>query len=460
MSRLTQRALDVIRQINVNMLYILPSFGVIVASGERGQLEDVHEQRTGRLMADETFSLRPSDRQLLDVLHRHGELDRGELARLSGLPRSTVTDSVARLRRRAAVVERSRPPAARTGAGRPAGVLALAPPSGTIGVVWLTHESLHAHVLGFDGTRLAELTLDPFRPGSSGRIAMSARELLTEALDQASRSLDDMRCLVVALPSPVSAGDGDGGGDADRPALSSGPARSSRPALASRLGPHIALDPWRELGQTLGVPAWLENDANLAALGEGAFGAARDMSSFIYIKIVQGIGAGLILDRRLHRGVSGLAGELAHIHTENDGSVCRCGGRGCLMTTFNARRLVDRIQAVHPAATSMDDVMSLAEGGDPGVWRLLHDLGLMIGRSLAEFSLYVAPDGVIIDGILQNAATPVIDGIREAMYQFAPPAIVSQVRVVVGALADTAELHGAAVLARSSMFGHDLLMPL
>ena len=52
-----------------------------------------------------------------------------------------------------------------------------------------------------------------------------------------------------------------------------------------------------------------------------------------------------------------------------------------------------------------------------------------------------------------------IDGIREAMYQFAPPAIVSQARVVVGALADRAELHGAAVLARYNMFGHDLLRP-
>lgn len=410
----------------------------MVSSGEWSQLEDFPAQRASRLMAGETFSLRPSDRQLLDVLRRHGELDRGELARLSGLPRSTVTDSVARLRERAVVVERSRPPSVRTGAGRPAGVLALAPPPGTIGVVWLTHESLHAYVLGFDGTRHAERTLGRYAPDSSGRAARSGRELLTEALGQGSRSLDEMRCLVVALPSPVS-----GGGDA-------GP-------LASRLGPHITLDPWRELGQMLGVPAWLENDANLAALGEGAFGAATGMSSFIYIKIVQGIGAGLILDRRLHRGGNGLAGELAHIHAEIDGSVCRCGGRGCLMTTFNARRLVDRIQAVHPAATSMDDVMSLAADGDPGVWRLLHDLGRMIGRSLAEFSLYVAPDGVVIDGILQSAATPVIDGIREAMYQFAPPAIVSQVRVVAGALADTAELHGAAVLARHNMYGHDLL---
>ncbi len=216
-------------------------------------------------------------------------------------------------------------------------------------------------------------------------------------------------------------------------------------------------DPSRELAEALGVPVWVENDANLAALGEGVRGAAIDMSSFVYIKIAQGVGAGLVLDRRLHRGASGLAGELAHIHVDDDGAVCACGGRGCLMTTFNARRLVDRIRAVHPRAESMADVLPLAADGDAGVCRLLRDLGRTIGRSLADFCVYVAPDGVVIDGVLQNAATPVIDGIKEALYQFAPPAVVSQVRVVVGTLAEQAELHGAAVLARYNLFGHDLL---
>jgi len=202
---------------------------------------------------------------------------------------------------------------------------------------------------------------------------------------------------------------------------------------------------------------WLENDANLAALGEGAFGAATEMPSYIYIKIVHGIGAGLVLDHRLHRGARGLAGELAHMHVEDDGAVCRCGGRGCLRTTLSQRHLADRVRAVHPEVSSMADVMSLAAHGDASVTRLLRDLGRTIGRSLAEFCIYVAPDGIVIDGVLQNAATPVIDGIREAMYRFAPLAIASQVRIVAGALADRAELLGAAVLARRNMFGHDLL---
>ncbi len=187
------------------------------------------------------------------------------------------------------------------------------------------------------------------------------------------------------------------------------------------------------------------------------FGAAAEMSSFIYVKIAQGIGAGLVLDRRLHRGTKGLAGELAHIHVEDDGVVCRCGGRGCLMTSLNTLRLIDRIESIHPARSRWPTCSRSRREGDAGVTRLLRDLGRTIGRSLADFCVYLAPDGIVIDGLLRNAGIPVIDGIREALNQFAPPAIVSGVEVVTGTLPERPELHGAVVLARYNQFGHDLL---
>jgi predicted NBD/HSP70 family sugar kinase/DNA-binding transcriptional ArsR family regulator len=412
-------------------------------------LDDVGPSRASWLTTGESRSLRPSDRQLLEALRAHGELDRTELARLSGMPRSTVTDSIARLQQHGLIDERTMPASARSRAGRPPSLLALAPPSGLAALLWLTHESLHAGALGFDGTLHALESLDPYPYDATDRVAGPGTELLGRALQQAGRTTSELRCLVVVLPMPVSQG---ASGTSVR-------GRGVTPVVmrSSLVGPHMPADPAWEMGQALGIPAWSENDANLAALGEGALGAGTQMPSFIYVKIVQGIGAGLILDRRLHRGANGLAGELAHLHIDENGSVCACGGRGCLMTTFNARRLVDRIRAVHPAAKSMADVVALAASGDAGVSRLLRDLGRTIGRSLADFSVYVAPDGVVIDGVLQNAAAPVIDGIREAMYQFAPPAIASQVRVVMGALADRAEPLGAAVLARRMLFGHDLL---
>ena len=388
---------------------------------------------------EDAIPLRPSDRQLLATFREHGELHRSQLAQLSGLPRSTVTDAVLRLRRSGAVVERpaSSPAAART--GRPPKVLALASPSGFVAVLSLTHGTLEAGLVGFDGTVYARQAIDAYFDDFAEGVAEPGLALLDQALREVSRTRDALTCAVVGLPMPVVPGRG-----------LVGPAPSLADTGRPRRPPPtwVRTDPSTCLSQRLGVPAWLENDANLAALGESDYGAAVGMASFIYIKIVQGFGAGLILDGRLHRGANGLAGELAHIHIQDDGSLCGCGGRGCLMTVLSTVRFVDLIRTVHPSATTMADVLSLAAAGDPSVTRLLRDLGRTIGRSLADFCVYVAPDGVVLDGLLQNAAASVIDGIMDVMHRSAPPAVVSQLQVVVGMLGDKAELQGAATLAR------------
>jgi predicted NBD/HSP70 family sugar kinase len=392
--------------------------------------------------------LRPGDRQLVAILRQHGELRRSQLARLSGLPRSTITDAVTRLQRSGMVVERPIPAAAGTRTGRPPKLLALAAPSGFIGAITLTHGTLQAGVLGFDGTVHGRRAADAYIHDLADGLIEPGLVLLDQALGDISCTRDALTCAVVGVPMPVVPGRGLGG-----------PAPSKAGSERLRLRPvptWIHTDPSIDFSQRLGVPAWLENDANLGALGEAGYGAAAGMTSFIYIKMVQGIGAGLILDGRLHRGTNGLAGELAHIHIEDDGAVCGCGGRGCLATVLNTLRLVDLIRAVHPGAATMADVLSLAADGDAGVWRLLRDLGRTIGRSLADFCVYLAPDGIVLDGLLQNAGAPVIDGIKETLHLSAPPTIASQLRIAVGTLGDQAELQGAAALARRKLFGQEL----
>jgi predicted NBD/HSP70 family sugar kinase len=413
-------------------------------------MDDSLAQRSPSSLAQPALGLRPSDRQLVAVLGRHGELSRGQLARLSGLPRSTITDAVARLQRHGIVVEGAAGGAVgHSRSGRPPKLLALAAPPGLVGVIALTHESLQAGVLGFDGTLHATELVAEYQHEPDRDLTEPGLALLGEAMNRSRSGIGaagtQLACVVVGMPMPIASG-------------YSPQTRDAVPARPTQYpAPWLPPDPSAALTERLGVPVWVENDANLAALGEGVFGAAAGMSSFIYVKIAQGIGAGLVLDRRLHRGTNGLAGELAHIHVEDDGVVCRCGGRGCLMTSLNTLRLIDRIGSIHPDAITMADVLALAAQGDAGVTRLLRDLGRTIGRSLADFCVYLAPDGIVIDGLLRKAGIPVIDGIREALNQFAPPAIVSGVEVVTGRLPERPELHGAVVLARYNQFGHDLL---
>lgn len=361
--------------------------------------------------------LRPTDRQLVATLDLHGRLSRDRLAALAGLPRSTVADALARLVRHGIVAERPAPEAAgRT--GRPPRLLELAAPAGLVGVIAQTHQTLQAAVAGYDGTLLASRLADPYVHDRSAGLGGPGAALLGEALRAADRSPADLASAVIGVPSPVSP--------------------AGRPDLTA------------EFGRTLGVPVLVENDANLGALGEGAFGAAAGMADFIYIKLVHGIGAGLVLDRRLYRGTNGLAGELAHIHADADGPLCRCGGRGCLMTRFNTPKLIGLLQYVDPTVCTIADVLALAARRDAGVWRVLRDLGRTLGRSLADFCVYVAPDGIVVDGMLEGAAAPVIEGIREMLAQYAPPAAVAQLRVVGGQLGQEAELRGGAVLARQN----------
>jgi predicted NBD/HSP70 family sugar kinase len=195
------------------------------------------------------------------------------------------------------------------------------------------------------------------------------------------------------------------------------------------------------------VPAWAENDANLAALGEAHFGSGRGFEDLLYLKIVVGVGAGIVLGGRLHRGAGGLAGELAHLHIKEDGPVCACGGRGCLMTQFSSPRLVDLVQSAHTHPLTLQDVLTLAEQGDPGVQRVLSDLGRTIGRSLADLCVYLNPAAIIVDGMLGSAAEPVIAGIRQMLQRYVQP-LAADVTLVRGELGATAEVLGAVALAR------------
>lgn len=378
-----------------------------------------------------------TDALVIDVLQRHGELDRTAVARLTGLAPSTVTDVLARLDRQGAVVQR---PGGGGRVGRPSGVVALASPPGVIGVLALTNGQLQAAAVGFDGTihasRAVETTIYELTDGLVG----PGTDLLDAVMRDGGIPREQLRCAVICVPLPLSTG----GGVPRRDPV-------PHPRLTKRmheLPEWLHSDPAPAFAEQLGVPTWAENDANLAALGEAVFGAGRGTDDLIYLKVVVGVGAGLILGGRLHRGAGGLAGELAHLHVKEDGPVCVCGGRGCLMTQFNSPRLVDLVQSAYPQTLTLEDVLALADSRDPGVLRVLGDLGRLLGRSLADACVYLNPSQIIVDGLLGGATDPVIDGIREMVQRYLQPLAATGLTVVRGHLGANAEILGAVALAR------------
>jgi predicted NBD/HSP70 family sugar kinase len=127
----------------------------------------------------------------------------------------------------------------------------------------------------------------------------------------------------------------------------------------------IALQGWQdfpvaaELRRLVGVPVLVENDATAAAIGERLYGVARGLSSFIYLFLGGGIGAGMFLDGHLYRGSRNNAGEIGHIIVVPNGLACVCGKRGCL------DRYVSLGSAYEHLGIRAPEKYSVAESDDP-----------------------------------------------------------------------------------------------
>jgi glucokinase len=118
-----------------------------------------------------------------------------------------------------------------------------------------------------------------------------------------------------------------------------------------------------ELGRVASLPAYIDNDVNVLALGEWRFGAGRGARSLVLLAIGTGVGGGIILDGRLLRGASGYGGELGHVSINFDGRPCFCGGRGCLKTYVSGPDIAT--EARQRVKGQRDSLLSALAGGDP-----------------------------------------------------------------------------------------------
>ncbi|MDA8063465.1 MAG: ROK family transcriptional regulator [Actinomycetota bacterium] len=201
------------------------------------------------------------------------------------------------------------------------------------------------------------------------------------------------------------------------------------------------------IGSVLGVPTFVENDANLGALAERRWGAARGCDDFLYVKLSTGIGAGLVLGGELYRGFAGTAGEIGHISVGEGGHICVCGNRGCLETVAGGRSVLSLLAPLFGPTLTLKGAVGLAVEGDPRAQRAIADAGRTVGFAIANVCNLLAPQRVVFGGDLAGAGEVVLEPIREVVRRHATrPA--AAVDVVAGTLGDRAELLGALVVAR------------
>jgi predicted NBD/HSP70 family sugar kinase len=300
-------------------------------------------------------------------------------------------------------------------------------------VVPAAHGTL-VSVVSADGEVLS--LSDQVRKGVGPTPAAEVLDTVDAALGRSGATADDIGLAVLGLPGASEFNDGG--------QLPPSPSRHLR-----RFRDWNGQSPAAILSQHLGCPTFTENDANLAALGEAHVGAGTGMGTVLFVGMVHGTGSGLVLDGRLHRGRAGLAGEIGHLHTSDDGRLCECGARGCFWQTRSIPALLDELSTLERRTFTIEDLSETAARGEPDVVRALQGLGEALGRRLADAVVFLDPDIVIVDSALADAAEAVTDGIRSAVHRCAPAEMVRGLKITTGELGCAAHVHGALALART-----------
>jgi predicted NBD/HSP70 family sugar kinase len=375
-------------------------------------------------------SLRDSNRsRVIDALRRRGSASRSDLARLTGLSRTTVTTLVADLHTRGLIVEESKGPAhAQTGSrGRRPAFLRLAPSAGAALGIDFGHRLIRVAVADLGSTVLAEQTIELDVDAAACAAMEAASELTEVVLAAAQIQRSQIIGAGVGIPGPIDHATG---------------AVASMTILPGWSG----VSAGRELERLLEIPVRVDNDANLGALGEVTYGAGQGLSDVIYVRLTSGIGSGLILGGRLHHGANGFAGELGHVQVQADGVVCRCGNRGCLETVAADGSLLALLRPAHGDDLTVRGMLELVASGDLGARRVFNDAGRALGRVLADLCNHLNPAAIIVGGELSAAVGPLLDGIRESVHRYAQPSVADAVEVKPGVLGDRAEVLGALAL--------------
>lgn len=209
-----------------------------------------------------------------------------------------------------------------------------------------------------------------------------------------------------------------------------------------------------------GLPVTLTNDANAAAVGEMTYGVACGMRNFIMITLGTGVGSGIVIDGRVVYGHDGFAGELGHVNVvRHGGRLCGCGQKGCLETycsaTGVARTAKERLASCNGpsllrdvADVSSKDVYEAALKGDRLAIDIFNYTGTVLGRALAGFIAFSAPEAIVLFGGLARSREFLSKPVERAMNRYVMPVWKNKVKLLFSSLKESdAAILGASALA-------------
>jgi predicted NBD/HSP70 family sugar kinase len=363
--------------------------------------------------------------ELFQLLRDGVPRTRAQLAKSTGLARSTIAARVEELMRMGLIMPVA--DAASTG-GRPPSQFALNPSARVVLAADIGASHTTVAVMDLTGAILATRT-------ESRAVAEGPEPVLTWVVDAAAGLLEeagrDIRSLVaigIGVPGPVEHSTG----QPVNPPIMPGWNRFDVPG-------------WVQ--QHLQVPVLVDNDVNIMALGERAT-AWPATAHLMFVKVATGIGAGVISGGELQRGAQGVAGDIGHVRVARGSSVpCHCGNQGCLEAIASGPAIARTLRAQGVPAESGDDVVALVQRGSLDAIQAVRQAGRDIGEVLTACVSLMNPSVIAIGGSMSRVGEHLIAGVREVVYTRSMPLATEHLAIVPSAAAENAAVIGAGMLA-------------
>lgn len=379
-------------------------------------------------------------RLVLKTIFDQDRISRADIARATGLTRPTVSAAVTSLRRRGLVEEVGQGPSA---GGKPPILLSVMDDS--------------RHAIGID------LASDEFR----GAVINLRGEIRHHA----------------ALP--LEGRDGDAALARVYELIDQLVAASSSPLLGIGIGTPGLMDPvkgivrqavnldWHDLPlrsllkKRYGLPLYVANDSQVAALAEFTFGAAKATDNLVVIKVEHGIGAGIVLNGRLFHGDTFGAGEIGHVVVTDNNVRCRCGNTGCLETVASNQAIIRRAQAVardnphsylhqlvsRPEEIGISEVCRAVEAGDELMRQEIATVGRYLGIAVAGLIGVLSIRTVMITGSIACLGQFLLDAIQQEMVKRSLSIVARETRLGISTMGPEIVILGAAAQVLTNELG-------
>lgn len=372
--------------------------------------------------ADQESVRKVNSSLVLNALRLHAPISRAELASITNLNRSTVTNIVNDLIDDGLVLELE---TMESKIGRPGIALTLRPEGGAVigveigvGFISIILTDFIANILWRE-----YVEIPPTLPKIE--IISKAEDLIDQAIKFANERRLRLLGIGMGVPGMV---------DVQKGVL----------LFAPNLG-------WGDVplrliySQRFHLPLFLDNEANLGALGEYYFGVGRNVENFIYLSSGVGLGGGVIINGQLFKGGRGFAGEFGHIQRDPQGEMCGCGRRGCWETQVGPRAVIQRAKRSIEAnpqgllakkvkddldSLTFKDVVDCALQGDQDCRSAMENVGRNLGTGIADLANIFNPQMVVIGGTFSYGREIILPILEETIAHETLPAVRDDLHVI------------------------------